>query len=68
MIDDDSSPPVQDSAKTIVSFLLASSFIKTLGRVSLSSPKTNFEKSFFNFSLIGLIKFFFDIGNMIIRS
>ena len=58
MIDEESNPPVQDSAKTIVSFLLANSFIKTLGRVSLSSPKINFENSFFNFSLIGLIIFF----------
>ena len=33
-------------------------FIKTLGKVSLSSPKINFEKSFFNFSFIGLIIFF----------
>jgi len=36
---------VQDSAKTIVWFLLVNSFIKTLGRVSLSSPKINFENS-----------------------
>ena len=34
VIDEDNKPPVQDSAKTIVSFLLANSFIKTLGRVS----------------------------------
>ena len=34
---------------------MVNSLIKTLGRVSLSSPKINFEKSFFNFSLIGLI-------------
>ena len=49
---------MQDSAKTIVCFLLVNSFIKTLGRVSLSSPKINFENSFFNFSFTGLIIFF----------
>ena len=49
---------MQDSAKTIVCFLSLNSFIKTPGRVSLSSPKINFEKSFFNFSFTGLIKFF----------
>ena len=37
---------------------MVNSFIKTLGRVSLSSPKINFENSFFNFSFTGLIIFF----------
>ena len=49
---------MQDSAKTIVWFLSVNSFIKTLGRVSLSSPKINFENSFLNFSFTGLIIFF----------
>jgi len=49
---------VQDSAKTIVSFLFVNSFIKMLGRVSLSSPKINLENSCFNFSFTGLIIFF----------
>ena len=43
MIDEDSRPPVQDSAKTIVSFLFFNSFITTLAKLSSFSPKINFD-------------------------
>ena len=58
MIEEERRPPVQDSAKARDSFLFINSFINTHAKLSLFSLKINFENSFFNSSLTGLIIFF----------